>query len=173
MVDDPSDRLEDFPTKSAQENERARLFTLINELVQWKNTNNEEVLKRAKEEINSSWERCCNDNSSHPDALALPSFFFVPASFISLFFFFFFSPLLFVPDHNGLLQRGDLCLFQLLVLCRGVAYILPSRLQEIHDSAVHCQEGAGAPSSNLSSRHPLKGYPPVKCHGGPLCKERG
>ena len=33
-----------FPTAKAQEKERKRLFKLIEELVQWENTTNEEVL---------------------------------------------------------------------------------------------------------------------------------
>jgi putative DNA methylase len=36
--------------------ERERLFNLIEELVQWKNINNEEVLGRARAEILKSWQ---------------------------------------------------------------------------------------------------------------------
>jgi len=48
-----------------------RLFVLISELVAWKNTTNEEVLNRAREEIKQSWRRCCADNADHPDAAEL------------------------------------------------------------------------------------------------------
>src|SRR6516165_2251920 len=44
MVDDPSAHPDLFPTEEAQEQERQRLFRLIEELVQWKNTTNEAVL---------------------------------------------------------------------------------------------------------------------------------
>src|SRR5215213_872982 len=43
MVDDPSANPDLFPTEKAQEKERARLFKIIEELVQWKNTTNEQV----------------------------------------------------------------------------------------------------------------------------------
>src|SRR5881296_2336593 len=46
MVDDPSAHPEQFPTDEAQEEERQRLFRLIEALVLWKNTTNEEVLGR-------------------------------------------------------------------------------------------------------------------------------
>lgn len=48
LVDDPSEYIPD--EKSADE-ERERLFDLIEELVKWKNINNEEVLDRARLEI--------------------------------------------------------------------------------------------------------------------------
>lgn len=47
MVDDPSARPEEFPTKEAQDRERARLFRIIEDLVKWENTTNEEVLAPA------------------------------------------------------------------------------------------------------------------------------
>ena len=50
MVDDPSANPDLFPTDKAQEKER-KLFKIIEELVQWENTTNEEVLQRAREEI--------------------------------------------------------------------------------------------------------------------------
>src|SRR3989441_6802504 len=46
MVDDPSSHPDLFKTKKAQDKERQRLFKLIEELVQWENTNNEEALER-------------------------------------------------------------------------------------------------------------------------------
>ena len=51
LVDDPSSDPERFPTTRSQEDERTRLFGIIEELVQWENTTNEEVLGRARAEI--------------------------------------------------------------------------------------------------------------------------
>lgn len=48
--------------------ERERLFKIIEELVQWENTNNEEVLERARAEIWKSWRETCELNKSHPQA---------------------------------------------------------------------------------------------------------
>jgi putative DNA methylase len=47
---------------------RAKLFTLIEELVLWENTTNEEVLNRAREEIRKSWREICELNKEHPEA---------------------------------------------------------------------------------------------------------
>ncbi len=71
MVDDPSACPEEFPTETDQENERQRLFRLIEELVKWENTTNEAVLKRARAEIRKSWRRTCADNADHPRASEL------------------------------------------------------------------------------------------------------
>jgi len=54
LVDDPSSNLEKFPTHEAQEAERKRLFGIIEELVKWENSTNEEVLERARAEIRKS-----------------------------------------------------------------------------------------------------------------------
>jgi putative DNA methylase len=51
LVDDPSSHPEQFPTKESQDRERQRLFHIIEKLVMWKNTNNEEILSEAREEI--------------------------------------------------------------------------------------------------------------------------
>ncbi|HHV57797.1 MAG TPA: DUF1156 domain-containing protein [Firmicutes bacterium] len=51
LVDDPSSRPDEFPTEEAQKAERQRLFRLIEELVKWENSNNEEVLAKARAEI--------------------------------------------------------------------------------------------------------------------------
>ena len=51
LVDDPSSLPEQFPTEEAQEQERQRLFRIIEELVKWENSNNEEVLEAARAEI--------------------------------------------------------------------------------------------------------------------------
>ena len=57
MVDDPGS----IPGRSEEEvvRERERLFDLIRDLVKWENTNNEEVLERARAEIRNSWRRAC------------------------------------------------------------------------------------------------------------------
>ena len=51
LVDDPSSHPEQFPTEEAQDNERQRLFRIIEELVKWENTNNETVLDAARKVI--------------------------------------------------------------------------------------------------------------------------
>lgn len=54
LVDDPSAHPERFPTHEEQELERKRLFKIIEDLVQWENSTNLEVLERAKSEIRKS-----------------------------------------------------------------------------------------------------------------------
>lgn len=51
LIDDPSCHPEIFPTADAQERERTRLFKLIEELIKWDNSINEEVLAKAQAEI--------------------------------------------------------------------------------------------------------------------------
>ena len=53
------------------EQERERLFRLIEKLVLWENTTNEEVLREAREEIWQSWRRTCAENATHPRAAEL------------------------------------------------------------------------------------------------------
>jgi putative DNA methylase len=55
--------------KAAQE--RERLFQIIEDLVQWENTNNEAVLARARAEIWKSWRETCALNKGHPQAAEL------------------------------------------------------------------------------------------------------
>jgi putative DNA methylase len=50
---------------------RQRLFKIIEELVLWENTTNEEVLERAREEIRKSWREVCELNKNHPQAAEL------------------------------------------------------------------------------------------------------
>ncbi|MGF6465267.1 DUF1156 domain-containing protein [Paraburkholderia youngii] len=57
--------------KEKAEIERERLFKIIEDLVQWENTNNEEVLARAREEIWKSWRETCELNKQHPQAAEL------------------------------------------------------------------------------------------------------
>lgn len=54
LVDDPSSHPDQFPTEEAVEAERKRLFQIIEELVKWENSTNEEVLERARAEIRRS-----------------------------------------------------------------------------------------------------------------------
>ena len=56
LVDDPSSHPDKFPTQEAVEEERQRLFGIIEDLVKWENSTNEEVLARARAEI----ARSCN-----------------------------------------------------------------------------------------------------------------
>ncbi|MFN7204897.1 MAG: DUF1156 domain-containing protein [Burkholderiales bacterium] len=51
--------------------ERERLFKIIEDLVLWENTNNEEVLARARAEIVRSWRDTCELNKAHPQAAEL------------------------------------------------------------------------------------------------------
>lgn len=71
MVDDPSSWPDLFPTEKKQEQERQRLFDIIEELVQWESTTNEEVLQKARDEIWRSWRRTCAENADHPQAKEL------------------------------------------------------------------------------------------------------
>jgi len=71
MVDDPSANPDLFKTEKAQENERLRLFRIIEDLVQWDNTNNETALKAARDEIWQSWRRACAEFADHPKARQL------------------------------------------------------------------------------------------------------
>lgn len=71
VVDDPSARPDLFPTEKTQQKERERLFGIIEKLVQWENTTNEEVLNEAREEIWQSWRRACAENADHPRAAEL------------------------------------------------------------------------------------------------------
>ena len=54
LVDDPSSHPDRFPTVEAAETERKRLFEIIEDLVKWENSTNEEVLERARAEIRAS-----------------------------------------------------------------------------------------------------------------------
>ena len=51
LVDDPSSHPEKFPTEEEQNQERQRLFRILEDLVVWENSNNERVLDAAKAEI--------------------------------------------------------------------------------------------------------------------------
>jgi putative DNA methylase len=51
--------------------ERKRLFKIIEDLVLWESTTNEEVLERARAEIRRSWREVCELNKDHPQAAEL------------------------------------------------------------------------------------------------------
>ncbi len=79
MVDDPSSHPDIFRTEKAQEKERQRLFRIIEDLVKWENTTNEEVLGRARAEIWQSWRATCAENADHPRAKELFDRYKLPA----------------------------------------------------------------------------------------------
>ena len=54
LVDDPSSHPEKFPTEEEQNQERQRLFRILEDLVVWENSNDERVLEAAKAEIMKS-----------------------------------------------------------------------------------------------------------------------
>jgi len=51
--------------------ERQRLFRILEDLVLWENTTNETVLQAARDEIWASWRRTCAENADHPRAKEL------------------------------------------------------------------------------------------------------
>ncbi|GHO88026.1 DUF1156 domain-containing protein [Dictyobacter formicarum] len=51
LIDDPSEHPERFPGEEAQEVERKRLFSLIEEMVNWDNANKEETMHKVRKEI--------------------------------------------------------------------------------------------------------------------------
>lgn len=79
LVNDPEDlwRVEnpgEKPNKQVRGHwtkSRARLFSIIEDLVLWENTTNEEVLAKARQEIQKSWREVCDLNKDHPQATKL------------------------------------------------------------------------------------------------------
>ncbi|WP_206680815.1 DUF1156 domain-containing protein [Endozoicomonas acroporae] len=57
--------------KKEAEIKREKLFDIIRDLVKWENTNNEEVLNRARAAIRESWRETCELNKKHPQAAEL------------------------------------------------------------------------------------------------------
>ena len=51
LVDDPSSHPDRFPTMKDQRRERKRLFDILERLIKWENSNNEDVLDEARREI--------------------------------------------------------------------------------------------------------------------------
>ena len=54
--------------KKEAEFKREKLFQIIRDLVKWQNTNNVEVLTRARDAIRESWRETCHLNRNHPQA---------------------------------------------------------------------------------------------------------
>ena len=79
MVDDPSGWPDLFPTEKAQEKERRRLFRIIEDMVKWENTTNEDVMQAARAAIRESWRRACAENADHPRAGELFNRYNLPA----------------------------------------------------------------------------------------------
>ncbi|TXH15332.1 MAG: DUF1156 domain-containing protein [Hyphomicrobiaceae bacterium] len=79
MVNDPSWKWEmESPgkippghLKASWAASRKRLFKIIEDLVLWENTTNEEVLEKARAEIRRSWREVCELNKAHPQAAEL------------------------------------------------------------------------------------------------------
>ena len=73
MVNDPGYQRElgRGVNKKEAEARRARLFAIIRDLVQWENTDNEEVLQAARDAIWESWRETCHLNRHHPQAAEL------------------------------------------------------------------------------------------------------
>ena len=63
----------------AAELERERLFRILEKLVLWENTTNEEVLEQARTEIRQSWRRACAEHADDPSAAALFDRYTLPA----------------------------------------------------------------------------------------------
>lgn len=57
--------------KREAEVKREKLFQIIRDLVKWENTNNEEVLAKARKAIWESWRETCHLNRNHPQAAEL------------------------------------------------------------------------------------------------------
>ena len=54
LVDDPSAHPDRFPTEEDQKLERKRLFSILERLVVWKNSNDPQILQEARLEIDNS-----------------------------------------------------------------------------------------------------------------------
>lgn len=78
MVNDPGGERGYYAgkTRAQADAEREELFQIMRDLVQWENTNNEEVLGRARAAIAKSWRETCALNPGKPgfDPEVLPAF---------------------------------------------------------------------------------------------------
>jgi putative DNA methylase len=70
-VDTPEPGPEPTLDEVIADQERQRLFRIIEDLVQWENTTNEMVVQAARDEIWASWRRTCVANAGHPRAKEL------------------------------------------------------------------------------------------------------
>lgn len=79
LVNDPSwkwelEHPEEIPPnqlKASWAASRKRLFAILEDLVKWESTTNEEVLEKARAEIRKSWRETCEINRDHPQAAEL------------------------------------------------------------------------------------------------------
>ena len=73
LVNDPGyeRHLQRGVNKELAKIKRDQLFKIIEKLVLWENTNNEEVLEEARQEIRISWRETCKLNKDHPEAAEL------------------------------------------------------------------------------------------------------
>ena len=79
LVNDPSwkwelEHPEEIPPnnlKASWAASRKRLFAILEKLVKWESTTNEEVLEKARAEIRKSWRETCEINRDHPRAAEL------------------------------------------------------------------------------------------------------
>jgi len=79
MVNDPSWKWEmehpgEIPPnnlKATWASSRKRLFSILEDLVKWESTTNEEILEKARAEIRKSWRDTCELNKDHPQAVEL------------------------------------------------------------------------------------------------------
>lgn len=78
MVNDPGGERGYYAgkTRAQADAEREELFQILRDLVKWENTNNEEVLARARAAIAKSWRETCELNKGKPgfDPEQLPAF---------------------------------------------------------------------------------------------------
>lgn len=78
MVNDPGGERGYYAgkTRAQADAEREELFQILRDLVKWENTNNEEVLSRARAAIQKSWRETCELNKGKPgfDPEQLPAF---------------------------------------------------------------------------------------------------
>lgn len=78
MVNDPGGERGYYAgkTRAQADAEREELFQILRDLVKWENTNNEEVLARARAAIAQSWRETCELNKGKPgfDPDVLPAF---------------------------------------------------------------------------------------------------
>ena len=78
MVNDPGGERGYYAgkTRAQADAEREELFQILRDLVKWENTNNEEVLARARAAIAKSWRETCELNKGKPgfDPEMLPAF---------------------------------------------------------------------------------------------------
>jgi putative DNA methylase len=73
MVNDPGGERGYYAgkTRAQADAEREELFQIMRDLVRWENTNNADVLARARAAIANSWRETCALNKSHPQAATL------------------------------------------------------------------------------------------------------